>query len=108
MRTSREDKLQCTTSRFGNNICGNGAVWTEDVKQSFVYYGNTEGLTKIMCYGRIWLPSYSDKAVQGHTAHSTGGVKQTAQLRCWTEVECTRVGHRYLAERKPHVSNDIV
>jgi hypothetical protein len=69
-------------------------------KQSFVYYGNPEGFTKIVCKARFGCLTYADKTVQGHTAHTTGGVVQTAQLRCWTEVECTRVRLRYGAERQ--------
>jgi hypothetical protein len=108
MRTS-EDKLQCTTSRFGNNICGNSAVWMKDVHTNNVSVVTvTLKTTKPVCYARFGCLSYSDKAVQGHTAHSTGGAELTAQLRCWTEVECTRVGLRYRAERKLHVSNDRV
>lgn len=79
---------------YGRKLC----------KQSFVYYTVTLKTTKIVCYARFGCLAYPDKAVQGHTAHTTGGAVQTAQLRCWTEVECTRVRLRYGAERQLHVS----
>ena len=79
---------------YGRKLC----------KQSIIYYGNHEDFTKIVCYARFGCLTSSDKAVQGHTAHTTGGAVQTAQLRCWTEVECTRVRLPYRAERQLHVS----
>jgi len=47
-------------------------------KQSSLYYGNPEDFTKRVYYARFGCPTYSDKAVQGHTAHTTGGAEQTA------------------------------
>jgi hypothetical protein len=83
---------------YGRKLC----------KQSFIYYGNPEDFTKIVCYARFGCLTSSDKAVQGHTAYTTGGAVQTAQLRFWTEVECTLVRLPYRAERQLHVSIAIL
>jgi len=78
-------------------------------KQSSLYYGNPEDFTKRVYYARFGCPTYSDKAVQGHTAHTTGGAEQRQpQLRCWTEVECTRVGLRYGAVRPVAACESII